>query len=293
MTEDVSPTRRTFELLADETRLGIITSLGDASGEGGYATLAFSELQEAVGAEDNGRFNYHLKQLLGEFVEEKERGYGLTLAGIRAYQAVVARGRGRDTSVEPFELPDSCDSCGKPRYGWYEDGRAFLGCRSCGDIEIRYPVDGDRIDPDSPETVLEALDRRMKRDYASMFNGICPYCTGRVDLSPVKEADHWEATDMRPAEALVHAACRDCAWFLYANLASLLRFRGVVSEFYRDHGIDVWRDRAWSTEVDWHVDAVQVEPFQIAGRFEIDGDVLAIELDEELNIADWDRRSDD
>ncbi|MFC6795933.1 ArsR/SmtB family transcription factor [Halobaculum halobium] len=91
--------RRTFELLANETRLGIISALGEASGEGGYATLSFSELQEATGIEDNGHFNYHLKKLVEEFVEDREDGYALTLAGIRAYQAIVAQQQLPSTEV--------------------------------------------------------------------------------------------------------------------------------------------------------------------------------------------------
>ncbi|SHG58065.1 hypothetical protein [Halobaculum gomorrense] len=44
---DDESSRRTFELLANETRLGIISALGEVSGEGGYATLAFSELPKS------------------------------------------------------------------------------------------------------------------------------------------------------------------------------------------------------------------------------------------------------
>ena len=291
--DDEEASRRTFELLANETRLGIISALGEASGEGGYATLAFSELQAATGVEDNGHFNYHLKKLVGEFIEEREGGYALTLAGIRAYQAIVTRQSKTSVRIDPFDLGGQCDSCGGNREAWYENGRAYLACKSCGEREIRYPVSSTQIDPEEPESVLDALDARLRRDYHSMFNGLCPYCTGPVVASIQQSSGHWEETDMRSGELLVHAACKECGWFLYANLAAALRSKEPVQEFYLHRGVDLWAEHVMTTEIDWIVDSVDRDPVRVCGHFNCGGNRLEVEVGEDIELIEYTVRDAD
>jgi DNA-binding HxlR family transcriptional regulator len=64
-----------FELLSDETRVRIVRELARSG------PLRFSTLRQAVGAEDSGRFNYHLERLRKGVVEKGESGYDLTPAG--------------------------------------------------------------------------------------------------------------------------------------------------------------------------------------------------------------------
>jgi DNA-binding HxlR family transcriptional regulator len=71
-----------FELLSDETRIGIVRELS-RSGK-----LRFSTLRERVGTEDSGQFNYHLERLRGGLVRKTDGGYELTRAG-RALAEVV------------------------------------------------------------------------------------------------------------------------------------------------------------------------------------------------------------
>ena len=72
-----------FELLSDETRLGIVRELAvvnaDGSAENG---LSFSELRTRVGTRDSGQFNYHLGRLRGNLVEKNGAGYELTELGL-------------------------------------------------------------------------------------------------------------------------------------------------------------------------------------------------------------------
>lgn len=280
------PSTRTFELLANETRLGIITALGDASGEAGYATLAFTDLMEAVGMEDSGQFTYHLKQLTDEFVEKKEGGYGLTLAGIRAYQAVVAHQFSSGVEVEPEELDSTCDECGSESYIWYEGGRGYVGCLTCDAILIRYPVSSDSFDPCDPRTLMNALNNRLTRDYASMRQGICPYCTGEVRLSLQASSDYWEKQDMREESVLVHAACADCAWFLYANLPAILTYSPVVSGFFEQQGVNVWDEYVWTDAMEWAVTDVDTDPIRVRGFFGANDGRLRLVVDDELAIVE-------
>lgn len=284
--DDYESSRRTFELLANETRLGIISALGEASGEGGYATLAFSELQEATGVEDNGQFNYHLKKPLDEFVEKREEGYALTLAGIRAYQAIVAHQFDTSIEVDPFEINGTCSSCGATRRAWYEDSRGYIGCRSCGDLEHRYPVAPDTIDPVEPTTLLDALDRQLTRDYLSMFNGVCPYCAGTSTVQLAESEEYFDEVGVVSHPVNVHAACDDCAWFLYANVGALLVFEPPVYAFLEERGVDMWDEYVWATTVDHEVTSVRWDPQRVDGVFRLSGDELRYVLNENLRILD-------
>lgn len=286
MGRDEHPSRRTFELLSDEIRLRIITALGDASGEDGYASLAFTDLRERTGVDDSGRFTYHLKQLLDEFVEETETGYGLTLAGIRAYQAVIAHQSEGTVTVEPFDLPGECRACGGDRRAWYEDGRGHVGCADCGEIQFRYPVDARHVDPADPESLLDAMHERALRDYGSMLRGICPYCGGTAVSDLRFEADHWEETGMIDDDALVHVVCEACSWFVYANLAAALRIEEPVQAFYAARGIDIWSEYLWTDRIDWTVDSVDADPIRVRGHFAYDGDHLSIVVDGDARIVE-------
>ena len=53
--------------LANEHRIAILRVLADAD-----RPLRFSELRERIDMRDTGRFNYHLTELLGRFVQKGE-----------------------------------------------------------------------------------------------------------------------------------------------------------------------------------------------------------------------------
>lgn len=64
-----------FAVLSDPTRAAILDALRDAD-----RPLAYSELADAAGVDDNGRLNYHLRQL-EDFVADADDGYALSDAG--------------------------------------------------------------------------------------------------------------------------------------------------------------------------------------------------------------------
>jgi len=287
MGEEEAP-RRTFELLANETRLGVISALGEASGEGGYATLTFSELQAATDVEDNGQFNYHLKKLVDEFLEEREGGYALTLAGIRAYQAIVAHRFDTEVEVEPFELADieECELCGGTMNAWYEDGRFRIACTDCGESVMYYPVPVSNFDADDHRSLVNAARDRLIRDESSMLHGICPYCAGTVKWSIEPTQGHWEEHDLRQQEAVAHVACDRCAWFMYGNVAGKVRFHPTVSTFLVDHGLDPWSLPPWSLPYERSEGVIGIDPLQMEVVFEVGGDRLTAIVDEDMNVVE-------
>ncbi|GAA0536887.1 winged helix-turn-helix domain-containing protein [Halorubrum ejinorense] len=87
--------------LANETRVKILRALADAD-----ESLSFTELKSRVGVTDPGRFNYHLSELLDQFVRESSEGYALTYRG---EGLVVAGGSG--VSVGESDLAGETSDC--------------------------------------------------------------------------------------------------------------------------------------------------------------------------------------
>lgn len=86
-----------LSVLADETRIDILRALADAE-----EALPFSELRERAGAEDVGRFNYHLSKRCAYFVREVDGGSALGHAGSRT----VATAEGVDADAASMVVSD-------------------------------------------------------------------------------------------------------------------------------------------------------------------------------------------
>lgn len=73
--ETLADVTANFEVLAEETRLEILTALADDD------PRSYTDLQDATSVTDNGRFNYHLRQLQPTFVRNADDGYVLSEYG--------------------------------------------------------------------------------------------------------------------------------------------------------------------------------------------------------------------
>ena len=92
-----------LETLGHDIRIRILQTLADAS-----EPLTFTELREAVGVRDTGKFNYHLTKLCEYFVRESTDGYELGHAGTRVVTASHTAELG--DAVEPV---GECPVCGE------------------------------------------------------------------------------------------------------------------------------------------------------------------------------------
>lgn len=72
----LEPVSETFAALSDTNRLEILLALARAD-----TPVAYSTLRGSVDIDDKGKFNYHVRQLRGEFLQQDDDGYALTDAG--------------------------------------------------------------------------------------------------------------------------------------------------------------------------------------------------------------------
>lgn len=77
--------------------------------------MTFSELREVVGVADSGQVNYHLHNLVGQFVTKADAGYELTTAGVRINGAIEAGAYTTDGAMDPVALETPCPTCGGDR----------------------------------------------------------------------------------------------------------------------------------------------------------------------------------
>lgn len=279
-----------FSLLGNETRLRIVTALGDAGEPGSFGTLGFSELQSRVGVPDNGNFNYHLNRLTGAFVERVDGGYRLALPGVYVYRAVRTGPLTGTSDRGRLETDVSCPTCGIPQVVWVGADRGHLGCPDCGTVTYRYPLPaGGQARDDGPE-LARALRGRVVHDASAMLRGFCPYCSGAVhrdvgaDAEVLPEGDRVEDAE----ELTVTLACEHCRWLIDTNAAGLLDSHPRVNAFLLEHGIDSYRQDPWRT-AEFTFDVRPEEPWRARVRVSCGNETLSLELDGDLAVVDFER----
>jgi hypothetical protein len=293
VTEDTESLRPddAFTLLADRTRIKIIRALGDASTPGVPETLPFSELRRRADISGSGRFNYHLKQLLGQFVEETADGYRLSYPGVRVYQAMKAGTFTERVRIDPFELDAACHVCGATQVADYRDSMFRIRCRDddCGAVFYKYFCPPSSLTEREREGVLRAVNERIQREIASMANGVCPWCCGRM-ASRVLPPDAEMPQRENPAiEHRVLHTCDTCDGALYTRLGGLVVTHPAVVSFFYDHAIDVTRRHVWSLPFaasDERTTVTGTDPWRATVRVGCAGDTLRLRIDEGPSVVE-------
>ncbi|WP_435177021.1 winged helix-turn-helix domain-containing protein [Halorussus sp. AFM4] len=286
-----------FTLLGDATRLAILRALGDAAEPGAVTPLPFSELRDRADVAGSGRFNYHLGELVGHFVEKVERsdgttGYRLRFPGVQVYQALRAGTFTERLRVEPFDLDADCHACGARLEGEYRDLLFRIECPDCGSSYYHCHLPPSSVDPDSRAETLRVVDRRIRDYLSSLSNAVCQSCSGRMDtrlLDP--DADHKYADDAAN-EVLVRQACDHCGAFHYTRAGEHLLDHPAVVSFCYDRGVDLSARPVWDlafVSSDDHTELLDTDPWRVAVTVEAAGDRLRAVVDGSADVVDVER----
>ncbi|WP_251341580.1 winged helix-turn-helix domain-containing protein [Haloplanus halophilus] len=280
-----------FTLLADRTRIKIIRALGDASTPGVPETLTFSELRRRADIAGSGRFNYHLKQLLGQFVEETDDGYRLSYPGVRVYQAMKAGTFTERVRIEPFELDADCHVCGAPQVAGYRDSmfRVRCGADDCDAVFYKYFCPPSSLAEREREGVLRAANEHIQREIASMATGVCPWCCGRMRARVLPPDAEMPQRDNPAIRNRVLHTCETCDGSLYTRLGGLLVRHPAVVSFFHDHAVDVTRRHVWTLPFaasDERTRVTGTDPWRATVRVDCGDDTLRIRLDDEPSVVE-------
>jgi len=287
-----------FVSLADETRLGVIEAIGDASGDGEYVTLSYSTIRDALGGVDSGKLNYHLRQLRDRFVERTDEGYRLTVPGIRVYQAVSSgRFDDREPTLSSTPIDTRCPECDERLQAAYDDGLLFVDCPDCSTRYHHYPLSPgvvDRTEDDSLAGLVRIGLTREFVDLRSMRRGICPYCSGYVARS-VFTGDDADTGTMDPP--LPTLSCPLCSWTVRPPIERLAAIHHATATFYEERGYPAPATRVHSPG-EWAVAVPSTDPLRVEVSVTLDnadpdapehraGDTLRHVVDGDLNVVEW------
>lgn len=275
-----------FELLGDETRLEIVRALARLSSEQWVLdSVGYSDLREAVGVEDGGRFNYHLQKLRGAIVRKHGEEYCLTGSGYRVARVLRSGRLERGPSVAG-QSGASCPQCDRPTEVRFADGVCSMHCPEHGQLwdMILPPAAGRHYDPQTLAS-LAALHAGWYVELARL--GTCYECWDEVATSVVDSRSAVDGYD----GPVVAVHCERCALTYWLPPQAFLRRHPAVTAFLWDHGVDVrWDDPAAVSRIVYAaVTGVERTDDGLRVSLEADGESLAIEFDEDASVRGTER----
>ncbi len=287
-----------FALLSDPTRLSILIALWEHEfPHGATSCLSFSELRQRVGIRDSGKFNYHLDQLSGEFIERTEEGYSLSRAGARFVRTVISWTGAEDVAFDDSEVETRCPFCDAPLLVRYRDESFVAECQGCdggGAIvdnklaKAIFPPAG--VENRTPDEVLHAATRYILHITHVMLDGVCPVCACAVEHELSVCPDHdttegiCETCDSRFA-GFVRMACSSCRAPNSAPVWLILIDHPAVITFYHERGIEfdstTW-DGVFERYPTCNEQVISTDPPAVKVTFQEAADELEIVLNEAL-----------
>lgn len=290
-----------FSRVANDTRFEIIQSLWSASSDG-EAPLAFSRLRERTGIEDSGQFNYHLGELIPQFVRDTEDGYTLTWAGRKVIGAAVSGvyTDATSTAVGPLDV-GTCPNCSGTLEGTYQNGEMVIECADCGVIV----TDGLNAPPivaagHEHEDLPTVLNKLLLTEVQKTARGFCNICSGQVEttIRPPDDA-HGEVEEGTDGEFLgffdVSATCQACGYRAHGVVGAYLLDHPAVTAFLWDAGIDIRNTPIW--ELEWlfepHTVLLEEDPLRAEVTIEVGDESLTLTVAEDLTVLDHKRSPDE
>ena len=250
--EDEYDPQAAFALLDHSLRIEILLALLEHWRAAHTEPQRYSDLMGAVGMEDSGKFNYHLKQLRGVYLRKTEAGYVPTASATALYRAVVAT-RPTEESTPTVDDPGiTCPDCDTALTATHERGFYSLDCPGCEQFSgsFTYPFPKNGLDGRDGPAVLDTVSRRGRAEIGLARTGQCPDCAGATTVQPDS------------AEGTVTISCDSCSWLVEVGfllpLLSDARVTGVLTEI----GVGVDRSYYWELP-DPTVTVVSTDPERI------------------------------
>lgn len=278
-----------FSLLGSEVRLRIVRALGDAWSPEDREPLSFSALRRAVDVRDSGRFDYHLRQLLGAYVEQTDDGYLLTYPGVKVYQSIKAGTFNERVTIEPFELDVTCFDCEGPLVARYQDLLFKIECGDCDRRYYNYYLPPGSITDATRDGVLAVLDRALRRDVASAAAGLCPACDGEMAATVGPDAGYIFGESGRSFEAHVAFDCHLCGAHTEATVGEALIDHPALVSFFYQRGTDLSDRYLWTlpfVHESARTELRSADPVRVGVTAACDGDELTMVVDGSLDVVD-------
>ena len=277
--------------LGNEHRLAILLALGDrevATRTNGLE-LSFSELYDAVAVESTSQFSYHLSQLVGPFVAETDAGYRLTYAGDKIVRAVRSGLYETTPSFDPVAVDGACVACGTSDLeGVLRDERFVVRCRGCDRTLLSDSFPRSQASDRSPEEIVASFGARIWSTYFLIRGDVCPECYGRVDRRIDVHEDHETPGDA--GQYTFAAVCRTCDFTIHLPIEVPAVFHPQAVAFLWDHDIPLPDTPLWElfelfVSEAWTTDVRSTDPLDARFELDLDGDTLALAMDDSFAVT--------
>lgn len=299
-----------FALLGNETRMQILRALGRAE-----QPLEFSALFDRVPYDDSSNFVYHLEKLDDHFIHKTGEGYVLSQAGKRVIKAVLSGAVTEAPDVESTH-PDgwTCPYCGAAAQMGYDQERVWTACPACRGTYDESVAPGSPMGPAdhgfigharlppagiegrNTRQVMEAAASWGHLDFLAMASGVCSRCAAIVEQS-VAVCETHDGGDgicdrcQRRHAVHLHARCTNC---IHEELSPFVLGRLVATteliEFLAAHGLNpVSPTRVsdfYRVLLNYDEEILSTEPFAARFTFSVDGDELALTVDDDLSVVE-------
>lgn len=290
-----------FSALGDETRLGILYTLSEADGP-----CTFSDLYDASDYDDPSNFNYHLKELEGQFVDKSDGEYALHEAGARVVEAILAGTITEQPTLDRTPVEQPCFRCGGEMDISYYQGHVWLHCTECGgrgkdsDSWLGRFHDPDHhifgnmsippagLQDRTPEELLEAAEIYSVKETHASVRGVCPNCGARVELS-VEVCENHDSeggqceTCGRDNNAMLRHNCTNCNMGGTAGFAFYLMRSIDLLRFMADQGMDPIAPDAFHLTA-FEETIISTHPFEAQYTYVADSNSITLAVDENLSI---------
>jgi len=295
-----------FSVLGNETRLAALRALGESD-----EPCSFSELHDAVDVDDSGQFNYHLDKLVGHFVRKTDDGYELRQPGRRVVEAVLSGAVTETPTFDRTPVDQRCEYCESPVEARWCEGSVELFCTSCdGKFEYNRSAQAEpgylgrlTLPPaglrgrDADEIVRTAW-TWTQLEVMAFASGICPRCSATVehDLSVCERHDASDGlceSCHRHHAVTTRVHCTNCI-YRSGGAALLGTLTNVdVFDFLTDHGLNPVRPedihRVNQAHEDYEEAILSTDPLRVRFTINVDGDRLAVTVDEDLQVVETTR----
>lgn len=294
-------------LVGNEVRAGILWTLAEARDErGNPPALPFSELRRRVDADvDSSRFNYHLQQLVGHFVEHRGsggshpindftdrqehfasrgEGYALRPEGTILTQVIRAGTSDGSPDVETFATGFDCHHCGTEVTGTYRGWLAALQCPDCDHL-YEYNITPPGLVAGSG-AILNRIAAYNREERLAGARGVCMRCACELDHRFLDPADvNYPRGDRR--EVMVERGCAHCGNMDYLTAGEILLSEPAVISFFHQRGTDITRRPIWEipfAATDLQTTVTGRDPWRVEIEVPHAGDILRAVLEADLTV---------
>lgn len=288
-----------FAALGNKIRIEILWVLHDTFVQGPPDVLSFSELHSEITTEISySQLNYHLQQLVGNFVKKIDGAYELSTAGRHLCEALrrgifdqpqnrMSVDAGFDCYYCHARVKATFNYCQSPVEDTFNEGYVYIQCPDCeyvyvGNImELPFDAFGDAA------AAFTQFKKYTHHKILGFARGICMICGNTVGAE-FHTPDEILLPIVQPRDkVIIDRSCNHCGTRFFQPVGSALLTDPELGSFCYEHGVNVLTTPSWELEfagTDKYVTVLSTDPWKVALQVTFDGDTLELVVDGDLAV---------